>query len=57
MGGYILISEDGQIYQSESITEDDENAVGAGILDVVRLSDKKVLFEGDWFDLPVWGQS
>ena len=57
MDGYILISEDGQIYRADTITEDDENAVGAGILDVVRLVDKKMLFEGNWFDLPIWGQS
>ncbi len=52
---YIIVFEDGQIYKTNEITEDDIIGCDSGILDIVRIEDQKIYHNRDWFGLEVWG--
>ena len=56
MERYIMIFEDGEPYASETFTEEDMKAIDAGILQVVRVSDMKTWFDGEWSPIRVWGE-
>jgi hypothetical protein len=51
MEKYIMIFEDGQVYQAEVFTDADKAAVDSGILQVIRVSDLKTFWDGEWEDL------
>ncbi len=51
---YIIIFEDGQIYKTNEMSEDDIMGCDSGILDIVRIEDQKSYFNRDWHDLEVW---
>ena len=52
---YIIITEDGQTYQSNIVTEDDKNACDDGYLDVINTELMRKYYKGEWHALEVWG--
>ena len=52
---YIMITEDGQTYQSNIVTEDDKNACDDGYLDVINTELMRKYYKGEWHALEVWG--
>lgn len=50
-----MIFEDGQAYKADAFTDDDKTAIANGILEVIRQSDLKSWYNGEWHDLGVWG--
>jgi hypothetical protein len=53
---YVFIFETGKIYKANEITAADLIKVGEGILDIVRISDMKLLktthVDGAWINIP-----
>lgn len=48
---YLFVFEDMNVWKSENFTEDDKNSCECGILNVIRISDLKTYFEGEWHEL------
>ncbi|HXP52997.1 MAG TPA: hypothetical protein VN922_23840 [Bacteroidia bacterium] len=51
---YIIIQAYGHIYRSETISHNDKLLADKGVLDILRLSDLKQYYHGDWYDTPEW---
>ena len=52
---YIFVFEDGSISQNNAISDGDKVAVDSGILDIVDTETGKQYYNGEWTDLPTWG--
>ena len=53
MEKYLIIFDDGGIFQIEKITEDEKESAINGDITLIRLSDTKILSsDGDWIDTP-----
>lgn len=53
---YILISEDGEVFKCEKLTEDDFNAADGGILNIIDVSgDPDEYYDGKWTGVKQWG--
>lgn len=53
---YIMIFEDSRVFKSDVVTEDEKNACGCGILDVIDTETMKQYHDNEWHDLGVWGE-
>lgn len=53
---YIVIMEDGGVYKTNVITDDDKNACDDGILSVIDTDAMKTYYETEWHDLELWGE-
>lgn len=56
MEKYIMTFEDGQHYVATQITPDDINSAEDGIITIIRCSDQKEYVNGEWEEIPKWGQ-
>lgn len=54
MKNYIIISEEGEVYQSTSITDDDKMACDDGILSIINPERLEEYSNGEWIELPYW---
>jgi len=55
---YIVITEEGETYQADTIDNNIKEACDAGIMDCIdteAIPKSKKYFEGEWFELRVWG--
>ena len=57
MTGYIMILEDGQMFQANKIEDGDINAVEDSLLDIIHIDDMTYLYNNVWNKLPVWGSN
>jgi len=54
---YIIVFEDSEIFQSETITEDDIGACDNGLIDIVDITAGKQYYDGGWHDINVWEET
>lgn len=58
MSKYVMVNEDGGVYQADVYGEDELEQVIDGTLTVINISDPDKLSEldedGDWYDLAEW---
>ena len=48
---YLIILEDGEVYKSETVADEDLEAVDAGVLDVINCEDITQYFMGEWREI------
>ena len=51
---FILVTEDGVIFKSEAITENDRLSCDAGILDIIDTDGMRTYYENQWHELEEW---
>ena len=56
---YLVITEDGTIYQSDTIGDDEKEGCNTGILDVIDTEAVPMVqyAEGEWHELDTWGDT
>ena len=53
---FIIITEDGDIYWADKVTDHDFKGVDAGILDIVSLDTGMFYHKDKWYPLFKWGE-
>lgn len=48
---YLIILEDGEVYKTETVSEDDLAAVDAGVVDVINCDDMTQYFMDAWREI------
>lgn len=51
---YIFIFEGDEPKISDKVTQEDMNSSDDGVLEIIRTSDNKRYFEGEWIDMKTW---
>lgn len=51
---YIITDEWQEIYQTDTITEEDLKASRDGIISIIRLFDGRFYYQGDWLQPQKW---
>jgi hypothetical protein len=51
---YIIITEDNEVYKCENISDEDLKSCDLGIMDIIRVSDLKKYFDGEWHELSTY---
>lgn len=53
---YFFITEDGEVFKGETVTDDDKHACDAGILEIVNTEDATTYHDGQWHPLRSWDE-
>lgn len=51
---YIIISEDGEAFKSNTISDTDKQLCDDGVLEIIDVVTGKTYFEDRWMDLDLW---
>jgi len=54
---YIIVFEDGEIFQSETITEDDISACDNDLIEIVDTTTSKQYYDNKWHYINVWEET
>ena len=52
---YIIVFEDGQVFQAIELTDEDYNACNDGIIDIINPNNCTRFQDDEWVPLKVWG--
>jgi len=53
---YVIVTEDGETYQADTICDDVKEACDMGIMDLIDTQNDPIVqyYEGEWHELRVW---
>ena len=51
---YIIVTENSEIFQTDHITNSEEDAADDGILDIIDMKNFTQYYEGEWHELKSW---